>query len=490
MAQGKHDSQKLTASEMSQMAAFEARTGDGSSGVDGVVLPDELALELDDFVALTQQISALDDIPAVHPSVRGHILSAAASQAPQESKVAWLLALLRPAPMAMMGIAAAVLVAVAVRPDQVATKGPAASAETPMVAMERKPTAVAPPEMRAAADDSARKRAQTAPAKDKPAEDIPGANKATRRQKLFAAQPASLGPAAEASQPSGTAEHKPSAAEIPAAPRDRRARAGQKKKSQPRRALEAKALSKLAAAKPTAKPTPRAPKREKTTVLAKNDADDQLLRNSAGYNKDRLGAANRLVRDNKGENANYALDSAAKKDAASDEIDSLLQQNKERPTRQRQAVSAEVAVAKPAKKLAYKAPTPKPSTRAPTATRPAAAARSSYAYPKAKAAPQREAESVPQRRAPAAGAPAARPAPAKPARVSVARLKQQVSAAKTSAAKRKALLKLKAVATQNGDKATVAWATKQLASLASQSKVAAKPAPEPAGSKTSEKSSK
>lgn len=146
MAQGKANSEQLSREELALMAAFEARTGDGTAGVDTATLSPEMAAELADFVALTEQIDALDDVPPVDPAIRGRLLSAAVAhrEAAAEPKglAAWLLALLRPGPMAAVGLGFAVLVAFIVRPStqRDANHAPGVTAHrggAAMVAMDR-----------------------------------------------------------------------------------------------------------------------------------------------------------------------------------------------------------------------------------------------------------------------------------------------------------------------------------------------------------------
>ncbi len=212
MARGHSADERLTRDELALMAAFEARTGDGATNDADVQLSADLSAELDDFVALSQRIAALDEVPPVSPSVRSVILSAAAAQTQADAEpkglAKWLLALLRPGPMAALGIAAAVLLAVAVRPD-VTSPLATEDGDRAMVAMKRPAAAAA--------------KAVQARAEPRPADPGLDAAPVARPKRTIAATPASVGPGGE--QLPGPAEGARAAAKDaapPAAETDRR----------------------------------------------------------------------------------------------------------------------------------------------------------------------------------------------------------------------------------------------------------------------------
>lgn len=202
-----------TVSDDAYLAAFDAvRHGAGSSS-----LPAELANEVKQLAAVQARIDTLP-LPEVKPAVRAAVLgaaieSAAALQAAEEPAwKRWLSALLQPGPLAVGGLAFALAVAFAVRPDeapaptQAAPEGmEIASADRPVATAPVAPSAAAPEPAAAAPAPAvaAGGGALPAPAEGTAAPAPTALAKAEanapalvpRPQRAIAANPASLGPA-------------------------------------------------------------------------------------------------------------------------------------------------------------------------------------------------------------------------------------------------------------------------------------------------------
>ena len=203
---------ELTRDELAMMAAFEARTGDVARGFDPSNVSAELQGELDAFVALTNRVGALQLAP-VRPSVRSAIMNAAVAQVESNAQSANPLArllvwLMRPGPALIGATGVALVAAMFVRTVPVEEQGRAANT---MVAMAEKPVTAAASENPAASEQAGRTaefRLESNTAKGAPGQGansaappaVPNADRALRRhtnkRRTFAAQPASLGPAA------------------------------------------------------------------------------------------------------------------------------------------------------------------------------------------------------------------------------------------------------------------------------------------------------
>lgn len=163
---------ELTQDELALMTAFEARTGDTSTGVDpsfaGGALSAELDAELNEFVALSARIDAIKLAP-VAASVRSAVLNAAVAQAQADAKPTGALAalftwLMRPGPVLIGTTAVALIAAFVARP----TLKEAPTAANSMVALEKRSPQGAVEERRA--DDQDRPDDRPAAALDSPAE--------------------------------------------------------------------------------------------------------------------------------------------------------------------------------------------------------------------------------------------------------------------------------------------------------------------------------
>ncbi len=475
MAHHTADKEQLSRDELALMAAFEACTGDGTSGTEGVALSPELQAELNDLVLLTQRIADLDDVPPMDPTIRGRLLSAAVAhrdEAQQPRGLAkWLLTLLRPAPIAAMGLLAAVIVAVGVRPDNTPQAGSTGTerGRGAMVALERPASpqgaaaaaaarvAPAAPPIVTEGTTVAGSDERVPPAVDKAAGDNKTAGgKATeatarprdmRRQKLFAAHPASLGPAKRPAD----------------SPTDRLAN-----RSAPRRE---KTPTPVATAAPSAARSAnddeiRSTKTAKRLRVRGVASGDNMAQGKAAAEAElaapvqKRGEAGVKLRDRL---AKTAPSSGGSTDASKKGLIAPSASAKDDGDVLRATVAKREDSAETAASHAYATrPEPKPSTQEKAVTRDVPRPGESLARkPPARAAmaPRPASDTAPtstsSRQAAVSDAAAA----------TVETLRKQVSAAKTAAAKRAALLKLKKFGASRGLKTTVAWATQQLAAL-------------------------
>ena len=156
----------LSQDDLALMAAYEARSADGTAAPHDVSLRPEQEAELADYLTLEQRVAALEFEP-VAPSVRGLILSAAAEQARAPAArpgglLALLAGLLRPGPLVALVTLAALAVAVSVRmEDRPQPRSAAAASE--MVAMAEAPPAAEMPDEAAAAPTTTAPVASPAP---------------------------------------------------------------------------------------------------------------------------------------------------------------------------------------------------------------------------------------------------------------------------------------------------------------------------------------
>lgn len=480
MAHHKADGEALTRDELAMMTAFEAYTGDGTSGVERTDLSDSLQAELDDFMQLTQRITALDDVPPVDPSIRGRLLSAAIAQrdaaAEPTGLAKWLVTLLRPAPIAAIGLVAAMIVAVGVRPDDATTTATSAEGGA-MVAMERDKGAgeagmnarAAPEDMRAPSTDLENHGAATktqpaatvavpadeqalaaAAPKAEVADDQPGTQRQRLRKRLFAARPASLGPA-EQVKGKGDADKW----------MDRKRNSRAKMKAATKRDLVVE-----------------------KAVASKGAASKERL-----DNKDRMGSTKRMGSDRASaktglsdadDDANLEdrLAEGASHSAANSE--NVIDLRQRRPVRQedaaRYAYGAKKRAKEPAKGLPAEELTAKKERVRPRAPRAREANRVPSA-PTQRAAPptpkRLSAQSAALSRGGSAGGPpaalnrkpSAAPTVNKKTDGAVLKLQKLVKSASTTAQRRNALIKLQKLAKARGLKDVATWATQRLAAL-------------------------
>lgn len=152
-------------------------------------------------IARMQQRIATLPLPEVSPAVRSAVLGAAIQMAEGLGQVSqpawkrWLAALLQPAPMAVGGLALALAVAVAIRPEQQAPQAQSGAAEIAAAAPASAEVAVAAAPVADAVKAGAVEQVAVAAA---PVEAAPAAVAAAylpeRPQRAIAANPASLGP--------------------------------------------------------------------------------------------------------------------------------------------------------------------------------------------------------------------------------------------------------------------------------------------------------
>ena len=134
----------LSPEELALMTAYETRTSAAATNSASGELNTQQQAELEDLIALSEQIEAIDLDP-VAPAVRSLVMSAAVEaiegqQATQSSAARWFTAILRPGPLLSVGLLAAILVAVSVRMDLQAGDDfvPAEMDHDPAVAMAEK----------------------------------------------------------------------------------------------------------------------------------------------------------------------------------------------------------------------------------------------------------------------------------------------------------------------------------------------------------------
>jgi len=480
MAHHKADGEALTRDELAMMTAFEAYTGDGTSGVERTDLSDSLQTELDDFMQLTQRITALDDVPPVDPSIRGRLLSAAIAQrdaaAEPTGLAKWLVTLLRPAPIAAMGLLAAMIVAVGVRPDD-ATPTATSAEGGAMVAMERDKGAgetgmnarAAAEDKRAPSTDLANHGATTktqpaatvaVPAGEKAlaaaapraavANDQPRTQRQKLRKRLFAARPASLGPTEQ-----------------------------EKGKGDTDKWMERKRNSKSKVKAAT----------KRDLVVEKALAGKGAASKERLVDKDRKGSTKRMGSDRASAKTGlYDADDEANledrlADGASHNVansEDLIGVRQRRPVRQEDATSyaykAKKRAKEPAKGLPAERLTAKKSRLGPQAPRARETNRvapTPTQQPAPPAAKRRRAQSEALSRGGSAGGPpaamnrkpSATPTANKTTDGAVLKLQKLVKTASTTAKRRNALIKLQKLAKARGLKDVATWATQRLAAL-------------------------
>ncbi len=187
-------SPELTHDELALMAAFEAHRDDTANA--RTEIPDGLRGELEDYLALCQRVDALPLEP-VSPTVRSAIMNAAVQQVQASDKASHPLAtlltwLMRPGPVLMGATAFALVAAVVMR-----------NAPHEDLAMAAAPIAAADADMKdngaMVAMDTPAKTQQPGAGGQVAAQDRPAAAPQQREppRRMFAAKPASLGPAQE-----------------------------------------------------------------------------------------------------------------------------------------------------------------------------------------------------------------------------------------------------------------------------------------------------